>query len=124
MLLCRPDGIEAAADRFPALPAAALTVQAVVTVDNGGLALTFALVERRISPKAGIIKSLKIPNSTIRNRTAARQVLSQISIYTSNLNTSITTLALVLLLISSSIPTTTSNNFNIHNGSTMSGGSR
>lgn len=46
-------GIEAAADRFSALPAAALTLQAVVTVDNGGLALTFALVERKISPSGG-----------------------------------------------------------------------
>ena len=64
MLLCRLAGIEAVADRFPALLAAAQTVRAVVTVDNGGLALTFALVERKISPKAGIIKSLQIPNST------------------------------------------------------------
>ena len=71
MLLCRLAGIEAAADRFSALPAAALTVQAVVTVDNGGLALTSALVKRKISPKAGIIKSLKIPNSSIRSNTVA-----------------------------------------------------
>ena len=42
MLLCRLAGIEAAADHFPALPAAALTVQSVVTVDNGGPAPTFA----------------------------------------------------------------------------------
>ena len=96
MLLCRLAGIEAAADRFPAFPAAALTVRAVVTVDNGGPAPTSAYHKGKISPKAGIIKSLKIPNSTIRSRTAARQVLSQISIYTSNPNTSITTLALVL----------------------------
>ena len=76
MLLCRLAGIEAAADRFSALPAAALTVQAVVTVDNGGLALTSALVERKISPKAGIIKSLKISNSTIPNTYSAQAPLS------------------------------------------------
>ena len=86
MLLCRLAGIEAAADRFSALPAAALTVQAVVTVDNGGLALTSALVGRRISPKAGIIKSLQTPNSTIRSITTALLVLAQISIYTNNAN--------------------------------------
>ena len=62
MLLCRLAGIEAAADRFPALPAAALTVQAVVTVDNGGPAPTFAYHKGKISPKAGIIKGLIIPN--------------------------------------------------------------
>ena len=76
MLLCRLAGIEAAADRFSALPAAALTVQAVVTVDNGGPALTFALVGRKISPKAGIIKSLKISNSTIPNTYSAQAPLS------------------------------------------------
>ena len=86
MLLCRLAGIEAAADRFSAPPAAALTVQAVVTVDNGGLALTSALVGRIISPKAGIIKSLQKPNSTIRSITTALLVLAQISIYTNNAN--------------------------------------
>jgi hypothetical protein len=59
--LCRLAGAEAAAVRFSASAAAAQMVQAGVTVpDNGGLALTFALVERKISPKAGIIKSLEI----------------------------------------------------------------
>ena len=76
MLLCRLAGIEAAADRFSALPAAALTVQAVVTVDNGGLALTSALIGRKISPKAGIIKSLKISNSTIPNIYSTQAPLS------------------------------------------------
>ncbi len=36
-----------------------------MTVDNGGLALRLALAGRKISPKAGIIDSLKIPNSSI-----------------------------------------------------------
>ena len=87
MLLCRLAGIEAAADRFPALPAAALTVQAVVTVDNGGLALTSALVGRKISPKAGINKSLKIPNSTITTIYWKKARLAQISIYSNTTNT-------------------------------------
>lgn len=33
-------------------------------LDNEGLALTFELVGRRISPKAGIINGLEIPNSS------------------------------------------------------------
>ena len=86
MLLCRLAGIEAAADRFPALPAAAQTLQAVVTVDNGGPALTFALVERRISPKAGIIKSIIFPNSSIATTYKHAVHLSQISIYSNTAN--------------------------------------
>ena len=86
MLLCRLAGIEAAADRFPALPAAALTLQAVVTVDNGGPALTFQLVGRKISPKAGIIKSLKIPNSSITTTYREEALLSRISIYSNTTN--------------------------------------
>ena len=86
MLLCRLAGIEAAADRFPALPAAALTVQAVVTVDNGGPAQTFVYHKGKISPKAGIIKSLKIPNSRTTNTYRETALLSQISKYTNTTN--------------------------------------
>ena len=61
---------------------------------------------------------------TIRSRIAAYLVLSRISIYTNSANRKITTLALALRLVSADITTTTGNNINIHNGSTMSGGSR
>jgi hypothetical protein len=85
-LLCRLAGAEAAAVRFSASAAAAQMVQAGVTVDNGGLALTFALVERKISPKAGIIKSLETPNSTITTIYGTMPVLALISIYSNNPN--------------------------------------
>ena len=39
-------------------PRTAQMLQPVVTVDNGGLSLTFAYHRGKISPKAGIIKSL------------------------------------------------------------------
>ena len=99
-------------------------LQPVVTVDNGGPALVFELVGRKISPKAGIIKSLISPNSTITSRTVAVVTLSQIFIYSNTIYTEITTHALALRLVSSSIPITTGNIIILHNGSTMTGGSR
>ena len=93
-------------------------------LDNGGLALTSALVGRKISPKAGINKSLKIPNSSIDDIHTPVLALSQISIYSNTTNTRITTSALVLRLVSTTITTTNSNNITNHNGSTMTGGSR
>ena len=50
--------------------------------------------------------------------------LSQISIYSNTIYTEITTHALALRLVSSSIPITTGNIIILHNGSTMTGASR
>ncbi len=91
-------------------------------LDNGGLALTFAYHKGKISPKAGIIKSLQIPNSTIPNTYNTHAPLSQIFIYSVNPNRNKTTPVLALRLVAVTIPTSTI--INIHNGSTMTGGSR
>ena len=93
-------------------------------LDNGGPALTSALVGRKISPKAGLNKSLKIPNSSIDDIHTPVLALSQISIYSNTTHTRITTSALVLRLVSTTITTTTINSITINNGSTMTGGSR
>ena len=92
--------------------------------DNGGPALTFAYHKGKISPKAGIIKSLKIPNSSIDDIYTFVLALFQFTIYSNNPNTRITTHALALRLVSSRITTNTSNITIIHNGSMMTGGSR
>ena len=123
-LLCRLAGIDAAAVRFPASVAAALMLQRERVLDSERLALTSALVERKISPKAGIIKSLNIPNSTITTVYREKAPLSQISIYSNITNLRITTPALLLRLVSTIITIPTINNTTIHNGSTMTGGSR
>ena len=93
-------------------------------LDNGGPALTFAYHQGKISPKAGIINSLKIPNSSIDDIHTPVLALSQISIYSNTTDRYKTTPALALRLVASKNITTTSNNINIHNGSTMTGGSR
>ena len=92
--------------------------------DSERLALTSALVGRKISPKAGIIKSLNIPNSTITTVYREKAPLSQISIYSYTTNTMITTPALALRLVPPMTTIPTINITNNNNGSTMTGGSR
>lgn len=92
--------------------------------DSERLAPPLELAGRKISPKAGIIKSLKIPNSSITAIYRIDSHLFQISIYSNNTNTIGTTSALALRLASTITTIPTINISNNINGSTITGGSR
>ena len=92
--------------------------------DNGGLAPTFAYHKGKISPKAGIIKSLQIPYSSNTNREYRHALLLYLIWYKRTNDKSpysSKTSALVGYVQDTSTTDIITSNIN---GSTMTGGSR